>query len=144
MPDRECVLCGCGAYNAHSMDFVLSFYGFLSIRTVVGHLDIPSIFPLRSTLLRILPEGSIPMTPYVAILAPWSYSSYLGSHASFLRLLMALLSQYIRRTFFASALQSFAHRLKSKFLHYYAYICSYLPSTCSSLCVAYRYLYYAI
>ena len=78
MPDRECGLCGCGAYNAHSMDFVLSFYGFLSIRTVVGHLDIPSIFPLRSTLLRILPEGSIPMTPYVAILAPWSYSSYIG------------------------------------------------------------------
>lgn len=118
MPDRECGLCGCGAYNAHSMDSVLSFYGFLSIRTVVGHLDIPSIFPLRSTLLRILPEGSIPMTPYVAILAPSSYSLYLGSHASFLRLLMALLSQYIRRTFSAPALQSFAHRLKSKFLHY--------------------------
>ena len=60
------------------MDFVPSFYGLLSIRTVVGHLDIPSIFPLRSTLLRILPEGSLPMTPYVAILAPWSYSSYIA------------------------------------------------------------------
>ena len=109
----------------------LSFYGLLSVRTVVGHSFIPSIFPLRSTLLRILPEGSIPMTPYVAILAPSSYSLYLGSHASFLRLLMALLSQCIRRTFFAPALQSFAHRLKSKFLYYLWFICSYLLSTCS-------------
>ena len=58
--------------------FLPTFYGLLRVRTVVRHLDIPSIFPLRSTLLRILPEGSIPMTPYVAILAPWSYSSYVG------------------------------------------------------------------
>ena len=56
--------------------FLPTFYGLLRVRTVVRHLDIPSIFPLRSTLLRILPEGSLPMIPYDAILAPSSYSVY--------------------------------------------------------------------
>ncbi|OSD08229.1 hypothetical protein PYCCODRAFT_1429298, partial [Trametes coccinea BRFM310] len=53
-----------------------------------------------------------------------SYSHHRLTHRmvdhmpSFLRLLMRPLDLYIRRTFSAPALQSFAHRLKSKFPSY--------------------------
>ena len=88
-----------------------------------GHLWIP---PVRSTLFRISLDNSLRWRDTRTILC--SYSHHRLTHRmvdhmpSFLRLLMRPLDLYIRRTFSAPALQSFAHRLKSKFPFTYAYL----------------------
>ena len=113
----------------HSMDFLSHLPYIVSLDFVLYSVSRPFwLCPVRSTLLQYVLDSSSTCRLTQIVLGTdsasiCSYSSlYLVSHALLhSHLLMRPLDLYIRRTFSAVALQSFAHRLKSKSL---PYLCS--------------------